>query len=54
MGAYAHKNRSTENVERFLSPIRFKDREKLDELGLVFDPGRIQGFESSQVVIAKC
>jgi hypothetical protein len=34
LGAQVSKNRSTDDVERFLSLIRFKHREKLAELGL--------------------
>ena len=32
LGALAQENRSTHEVERFLSLVRFKSREKLDEL----------------------
>jgi hypothetical protein len=34
LGAQLKENRSTEDVERFLSSIRFENREKLKELGL--------------------
>ncbi len=34
LGAQAHKNRSTEEVERFLLSIRFENKGKLEELGL--------------------
>lgn len=34
VGAQAHKNRPTEEVERFLLSIRFENREKLEKLGL--------------------
>ena len=32
MGAHAQEDRSTDDVERFLSLVRFESREKLDEL----------------------
>jgi len=31
VGAHTHRNRSTDNVERFLSLIRFEQREQLEE-----------------------
>jgi hypothetical protein len=34
MGAQVIKNRSTGNIERFLSSIRFENRKNLDELEL--------------------
>jgi hypothetical protein len=34
LGAHTHKNRSTDDVERFLSSIQFENREKLEEFGL--------------------
>jgi len=34
VGALTLKNRSTDDVERFLSSIQFENREKLKELGL--------------------
>jgi hypothetical protein len=34
VGAQIIKNRSTDDVERFLSIIRFEQREKLEEMGL--------------------
>jgi hypothetical protein len=34
VGAQVFKNRSTDDVERFLSLIRFENREKLEEMGL--------------------
>ena len=34
VGAHARKDRSTNDVERFLSQIRFENREELEELGL--------------------
>ena len=34
MGAQGVKNRSTDDVERFLSLIRFEQRGKLEEMGL--------------------
>ncbi len=34
LGAPTHKNRSTDDVGRFLSSIRFENREKLKDLGL--------------------
>jgi hypothetical protein len=34
VGAQVLKNRSTDDVERFLSLIRFEHREKLEEMGL--------------------
>jgi hypothetical protein len=34
VGAHTHKNRSTDDVERFLSSIQFENREKLEEFGL--------------------
>ena len=34
MGAQSVKKRSTDYVERFLSSIRFEQREKLEEMGL--------------------
>jgi hypothetical protein len=34
LGAQILKNRSTDDVERFLSLIRFEQREKLEELGV--------------------
>jgi hypothetical protein len=34
VGAQAIENRSSDNVERFLSSIRFENREKMEELGL--------------------
>jgi hypothetical protein len=34
VGAQAVKNRSTDDVERFFSLIRFEKREKLEEMGL--------------------
>jgi hypothetical protein len=34
MGAQVSKNRSTDDVERFLSLIRFEQRGKLEELGV--------------------
>jgi len=39
LGAQVLKNRSTDDVERFLSLIRFEHREKLEEMGL--DLGKI-------------
>jgi len=34
VGAHVQKSRSTDDVERFLSSIRFENREKLNELVL--------------------
>jgi hypothetical protein len=34
MGAQVLRNRSTDDVERFLSLIRFENRGKTEELGL--------------------
>ena len=34
MGAQVLRNRSTDDVERFLSLIRFENRGKMEELGL--------------------
>jgi heme-degrading monooxygenase HmoA len=34
LGAQVLKNRSTDDVERFLSLIRFENREKIQELEL--------------------
>jgi len=34
VGAHAQKSRSENDLERFLSSIRFEHREKFDELGL--------------------
>ena len=34
VGAHSYKNRSTDDVERFMSSIRFENREIIEELGL--------------------
>jgi hypothetical protein len=34
VGAQVFENRSTDDVERFLSSIQFENREKVEELGL--------------------
>jgi hypothetical protein len=47
VGALAKKNRFTDDVERFLSLIRFEQREKLSEFGLDFVKMPVGGFESS-------
>jgi hypothetical protein len=39
LGAQVQKNRSTDNVERFLSLIRFENKEKLKELGWIYEKG---------------
>ena len=36
VGAHNQENRSTDDVEWFLSSIQFENREKLQELGLEF------------------
>ena len=38
VGAHAQENRSTDEVERFLSYVRFDSREKLVKLGIDADP----------------
>jgi len=43
LGAQAQKNRSTDNVERFLSLIRFENKEKLKELGWIYEKGLLWG-----------
>ena len=41
VGAQLLKNRSTDDVERFLSLIRFENRKKLNELGPDYGPGGV-------------
>jgi hypothetical protein len=47
VGAQLLKNRSTIDVERFLSLIRFENREKMDEIGLYSLLKEEFGFESA-------
>ena len=42
MGAHAQEDRSTDEVGRFLSSIRFKSRGNLAELGNEIDPNAIK------------
>ena len=40
VGAQIRKDRSTDEVERFLALVRFRSKEKLKELGIEIDPNQ--------------